>query len=309
MTDGSLPRQERVSDGAMPARAALRRGAATQSRGARSVRRLLLVYTFATILAIICLLPVAWMVKTSFESAEFVRSGHIQFWPLKPTLQNYRDVLNNPNAAVFRSMLNSVIVASAATAISLAVTSAAGYALSRFDFRGKMVVGTYFLLFYMIPKTLLLIGMFVMLARLHLINQLAGLVIAYAALGIPLAAWWLKGFFDSIPVEIEEQALTDGCTRLGALRRVIAPLARPGIAAVGAYLFIDSWNEYMMALTVIQTADRRLLPVQIVNFIGIGHVEWGQVMAFSVLVAMPAVILFAFAQRQMVRGLMSGFSS
>jgi ABC-type glycerol-3-phosphate transport system permease component len=308
MADRALPGSERFYR-TMLARPARRRDAAIRRRRAGAVRRLFLIYTCVTILAIICLLPVLWMVKTSFESQGFVRSGHIQLWPLKPTLQNYRDVLNNPNAAVFRSMLNSIIVASAATVVSLAVTAAAGYALSRFDFRGKLVVGAYFLLFYMIPKTLLLIGMFVMLARLHLINQLMGLVVAYAALGIPLAAWWLKGFFDSIPVEIEEQALTDGCSRLGALRRVIAPLARPGIAAVGAYLFIDSWNEYMMALTVIQTADRRLLPVQIVNFIGIGHVEWGQVMAFSVIVAMPAVILFAFAQRQMVRGLMSGFSN
>jgi multiple sugar transport system permease protein len=125
---------------------------------------------------------------------------------------------------------------------------------------------------------------------------------------VPLATWWLKGFFDSIPVEIEEQAMIDGSTRLGALRQVILPLAAPGVAAVAIFLFVDAWNEYMIALTVINSAELRTLPVQITNFIGLGRVEWGPVMAFSLIVATPAVILFAVAQRHMVSGLMSGFS-
>lgn len=285
------------------------RAGAASRRMARMRRgvRFLLLYVIAGVIALISVIPILWMVKTSFETPEFIRSAQIQFWPIAPTLQNYRDVLENPRAMVLRSMANSVFVASLATTLNLVVTIAAGYCLSRFEFRGKLIFAMYLLLFYMIPRTLLLIGLFVMLARLHLLNNLFGLIIVYAAVGIPLATWWLKGFFDAIPVEIEEQAMIDGATRLGALRQVILPLAVPGVAAVGIFLFVDAWNEYMIALTVINSPELRPLPVQITNFLGMGRVEWGPVMAFSLIVATPAVILFAVAQRHMVSGLMSGF--
>jgi ABC-type glycerol-3-phosphate transport system permease component len=290
--------------------AAWERTAAAPLRAAhiRRMLRLLILYVLAGVIAAICIVPILWMVKTSFETPEFIRSARIQFWPIQPTLENYRDVLGNPNAMIARSMANSVLVSALATLLNLTVTIAAGYCLSRFDFRGKLIFAMYLLLFYMIPRTLLLIGLFVMLARLHLLNSLFGLIIVYAAVGIPLATWWLKGFFDAIPVEIEEQAMIDGSTRLGALRTVILPLAAPGVAAVAIFLFVDAWNEYMIALTVISTAELRTLPIQITNFIGLGRVEWGPVMAFSLIVATPAVILFAVAQRHMVSGLMAGFS-
>jgi len=249
-----------------------------------------------------------WMIKSSFETAESMRSAQIQFWPLQPTLDNYRSVLSNPNARIGRSTLNSIIVATCATLLNLAITATAGYALSRFNFRGKVIFGMYLLLFYMIPHTLILIGMFMMLARLHLLNNWMGLILTYAVGGIPLAIWWLKGYFDSIPVEIEEGAMVDGCSRLQALRKVIMPLAVPGIVTVGIFLFVDSWNEFMMALTIIQSPQLQVLPVQIVNFMGFQRVEWGPVMAFSVIVAIPAIILFAVAQRGIVSGLMSGFT-
>lgn len=274
----------------------------------RRMVRLLILYLLAGSVSLICLLPVVWMVKTSFETPQFMRSAQIQFWPIQPTLENYVSVLNNPNAMLGRSTVNSLIVASLATLLNLTVTAAAGYALSRFSFRGKLIFGMYLLTFYMIPRTLLLIGLFGMLARLGLINNLMGLVIVYAAVGIPLATWWLKAYFDSIPVEIEEQSRIDGCNRVGVLRWIVVPLALPGVAAVGIFQFIDAWNEYVMALTIIQSPQLRLLPVQIVNFMGLERIEWGPVMAFSVLVAIPAVILFAIVQRNIISGLMSGFT-
>jgi ABC-type glycerol-3-phosphate transport system permease component len=270
--------------------------------------RLAILYLLSGLVALICLFPILWMIKSSFETAESMRSSQIQFWPLQPTLDNYRSVLSNPNARIGRSTLNSIIVASCATLLNLMITSTAGYALSRFNFRGKVIFGMYLLLFYMIPHTLMLIGMFLMLAKLHLINNWMGLILTYAVGGIPLAIWWLKGYFDTIPVEIEEEAMVDGCSRLQALRKVIMPLAIPGLATVGIFLFVDSWNEFMMALTIIQSPQLQVLPVQIVNFMGFQRVEWGPVMAFSVIVAIPAIILFAIAQRGIVSGLMSGFT-
>jgi len=274
----------------------------------RKATRLLIIYALSFLIVATTMIPVLWMIKTSFETPEFMHSLQIQFWPIKFTWQNYLDVLQNPHALIFNSAYNSIFVAFFATVLNLALTATAGYALSRFEFRGKALFGLYLLLFYMIPRTLLLIGLFVMLAKLHLINQHMGLIITYAALGVPLAVWWLKGYFDSIPVEIEEQAMIDGCSRLGALRRVIVPLALPGVAAVGIIQFVDCWNEFQLALTIIQTNTLQLLPVRIINFMGFQRTDWGPTMAFSVLVALPAIILFGIAQRNMISGLMSGFS-
>jgi ABC-type glycerol-3-phosphate transport system permease component len=270
--------------------------------------RLVLLYFLAGLVALICLIPIIWMAKTSFETTQFMRSSQIQFWPIKPTLANYLNVLNNPNAAIGRSMLNSLIVSTLATLLNLAITATAAYAMSRFKFRGKIIFAMYLLVFYMIPGTLVLIGMFVMLARLHLVNNWIGLILIYAVGGIPLSTWWLKGYFDSIPIEIEESAMVDGCNRLDALWKVVLPLAVPGVVAVGIFQFVGSWNEFMMALTIIQNPKLQLLPVQIVNFMGAQRIEWGPVMAFSVIVAIPAVILFAVAQRGIVNGMMSGFT-
>jgi ABC-type glycerol-3-phosphate transport system permease component len=270
--------------------------------------RLFILYILAFLVALISLVPIIWMVKTSFETAQYMRSSQIQFWPIQPTLNNYWSVITNPNAMIGRSMLNSFIVASLATLLNLVITATAGYSMSRFKFKGKTIFASYLLIFYMIPHTLLLIGMFVMLARLGLVNNWMGLILTYAVGGIPLSTWWLKGYFDSIPFEIEEQAMIDGCSRLEALWRVIIPLATPGVVTVGIFQFVECWNEFMMALTIIQSPKLQLLPVQIVNFMGSQRVEWGPVMAFSVIVAIPAVILFAIAQRGIVSGMMSGFT-
>ena len=276
----------------------------TMKRGSR----LLVLYILAILVALISLVPIIWMVKTSFETTKFMRSSQIQFWPIQPTLNNYLSVLTNPNAMIGRSMLNSFIVASLATVLNLMITATAGYSMSRFKFKGKTIFASYLLIFYMIPHTLLLIGMFVMLARLGLVNNWTGLILTYAVGGIPLSTWWLKGYFDSIPIEIEEEAMIDGCNRLEALWRVIIPLAVPGVVTVGIFQFVECWNEFMMALTIIQSPKLQLLPVQIINFMGAQRVEWGPVMAFSVIVAIPAVILFAIAQRGIVSGMMSGFT-
>lgn len=278
------------------------------SRQLRKTFRSLLLYSLAGLIALICLIPILWMAKTSFETPQFIRSVQVQFWPIKFTLENYRDVLTNPHAMILRAMLNSVVVALIATLLNLVITVSAGYAMSRFEFKGKLIFGIYLLMVYMIPRTLMLIGMFVMLAKLGLINKLMGLVIVYAATGITLSIWWLKGYFDSIPRELEEQAMIDGCSRVSTLRWIIMPLSMPAIVAVGLFQFVDCWNEFMLALTIIQSPQLRMLPVQIVFFMGIQRVEWGPVMAFSMIVAIPAVILFSFAQRNMVSGLMAGFS-
>jgi len=247
-------------------------------------------------------------VKTSFESPQFIRNPRIQWVPLDFTLDNYDSVISNPRAAIKRSFLNSVLVSTTSTAFSLVMTTLAGYAMSRYVFRGKFVFSMYLILINMIPGTLILVSMFILLIRVRLVNSYWGLIAFYAARGIPLATWMLKGYFDSIPVVLEEQALLDGANRVQAIRHIILPLAMPGIAAVGLFIFMGNWNEFMAALTILQNPELRTLPVQIINFMGFQRIEWGPIMAYSVIVGLPMAVVFLIVQSRMVSGLTAGFS-
>mgnify|MGYP005845526501 CR=1 FL=1 len=207
-----------------------------------------------------------------------------------------------------RSFVNSVLVATTATVFAIVMTTLAGYAMSRYRFRGKFLFSMYLILINMIPETLILVSMFILLIRVRLVNSYWGLIAFYAAGGIPLATWMLKGYFDSIPIDLEEQAMIDGASRVGAIRHIILPLALPGIAAVGLFIFMGNWNEFMAALTILQNPELRTLPVQIVNFMGFQRVEWGPVMAYSVIVGLPVALVFMFVQTRIVGGLTAGFT-
>ncbi len=277
-------------------------------RRLRQALRLGITYVLLGIIVLFCVFPVLWIVKTSFESPQFIRNPQIQWVPLQFTLDNYDEVLTNPRAMIGRSFVNSVLVATTATVFAVAMTTLAGYAMSRYRFRGKFLFSMYLILINMIPETLILVSMFILLIRVRLVNSYWGLIAFYAAGGIPLATWMLKGYFDSIPIDLEEQAMIDGASRVGAIRHIILPLALPGIAAVGLFIFMGNWNEFMAALTILQNPELRTLPVQIVNFMGFQRVEWGPVMAYSVIVGLPVAFVFMFVQTRIVGGLTAGFT-
>ncbi len=265
-------------------------------------------YVLITLITIFCIFPIAWIIKTSFETPQFIRNPQIQWIPIKFTLGNYLSVLSNPNAMLGRSFINSLIISLSSTFISLVITTMAGYALSRWSFRGKNAINIYLLMVNMVPGTLVLISMFIILNRVGLVNTRLGLILFYVSTGLTLATWMLKGYFDSIPVDIEEQAMVDGADRMTVIRKIIMPLALPGIFSTGAYLFLNNWNEYMAASTILQKTELRTLSVQIVNFMGFQRIEWGPIMAYSVIVMIPSTIMFIIAQKQMVAGLTAGFS-
>jgi ABC-type glycerol-3-phosphate transport system permease component len=277
---------------------------------ARVSRGLRMAFFYALLIPIIlfCVAPIFWILKTAFETSQFMFSQQIHWIPVQATLKNFTAVIGNPRAMIGRSFLNSFVVASVSTIFTTIITVLAGYALSRFNFRGKKFFAIYLLMINMVPATLILISMFISLIKIGLVNTHLGLIIYYTAIGLPLAVWMLKSYFDTIPLDLEEQAMVDGATRLEAIRYVILPLALPGIVAVTVYVFLGHWNEFMAAITFIQTQALRTLPAQIINFVGIEHIDWGPVMAYSVLVSLPPVILFIFAQKQFVGGLTSGFT-
>jgi ABC-type glycerol-3-phosphate transport system permease component len=293
---------------AMVPRAHLARGRAYYQRRVFGVLRMLMAYALLIAITLFCVFPLVWILKTSLESPQYIRNPQIQWVPIQFTWDNYREVLTNPRAMIGRSFLNSLFVAGVSTAFSVIMTTLAGYALSRFRFRGKFIFSVYLMLINMIPGTLILISMFILLIKLRLVNSHWGLIVFYASIGIPLATWMLKGYFDSIPVDLEEQAMIDGATRLQAIRHIIAPLALPGIAAVSMFIFMSHWNEFMAALTILQRQELRTLPVQIINFMGFQRVEWGPVMAYSIIVGLPVGLLFMLVQRQLVGGLTAGFT-
>lgn len=285
-----------------------KRGKAYHQRRLFGAVRMLFSYSALIVIALFCVFPLGWIIKTSFETPQYIRNPQIQWVPIQFTLDNYREVLTNPRAMIGRAFMNSLFVAGVSTGFSIIITTLAGYAMSRFRFRGKFLFSVYLLLINMIPGTLILISMFILLIKLHLVNSYWGLIAFYSSIGLPLATWMLKGYFDSIPIDLEEQAMIDGATRLEAIRRIIAPLALPGIASVFIFLFMGHWNEFMAALTILQKQELRTLPVQIINFMGFQRVEWGPVMAYSIIVGLPVAILFALAQRRLVGGLTAGFT-
>jgi ABC-type glycerol-3-phosphate transport system permease component len=270
--------------------------------------RMAVSYMLLIAITLFCIIPIAWVIKTAFETPQFLRNPQIQWTPIKPTLENFQVVIGNPRAMIGRSYLNSFIVASVSTLFTTIITILAGYSLSRFNFRGKGLFAIYLLIVNMVPSTLILISMFVFLVKIKLVNSHPGLILYYTAIGLPLAVWMLKSYFDTIPIDLEEQAMIDGATRLQAIRYVILPLALPGIVSVTIYVFMSHWNEFMAALTIVQKPDLRTLPVQIINFMGFERIDWGPVMAYSVIVSLPAMILFMFAQRKLVGGLTAGFT-
>lgn len=262
--------------------------------------------TYGAILVMVVLVgfPFYWMVVTSLKGPTEIFAPVPRFWPESPTLQNYRHVLT---ATPFpRYLMNSLVVSTATMAISVLIAVHAGYALSRFRFRGHRVIQISILLAQMFPPVLLIIPLFNMMKSLHLVNTYPSLVITYCAVALPFSIWMLKGYFDSIPVQLEEAALVDGCTRLQALFRVVIPAATPGIAATALFAFIIAWQEYLFALTLTKSATMRTLTVGISMFLGFREVLWGQLMAAAVMVTLPVVVFFMYLQKYLVHGLTMG---
>jgi multiple sugar transport system permease protein len=203
-------------------------------------------------------------------------------------------------------LLNSVIVSFCAVAATLVASILSGYGISRFRFRGSTLFGVLLLATQMLPQALIVVPVYIIFRGLHLLNSLFGLVVINLAINVPVATWILKGYFDTVPREIEEAALIDGCTRLQALRRVVLPTALPAVIAVGVIVLIEAWNEYLFATTLITSQRRWVTSVGLASFIGMFTVPIEQVMAGALLFTLPVLVLYFTFQRYIVSGLTGG---
>lgn len=253
--------------------------------------------------AIVILFPIYWMVITSLKlPREIYRTPSL--WPSVFTLDNYRVLLTEKNFLL--PIRNSFMVASTVTLISIVIASLAAYALVRFPFRFRGLVGKLILFAYLTPTSLLFIPLSILMARLQMGNTLTGLVLVYLTFSLPLATWLLQSYFRAVPRELEDQAMIDGMSRLGALIRVVLPLSAPGIAAVAIFTFTGAWNEMLLALVLVSSESLRTAPLALNYLITSDVLPWGPLMAGAVLTSVPLMILYFVAQRFMVNGLAEG---
>jgi multiple sugar transport system permease protein len=260
-------------------------------------------------LAILCyvafaLFPLFWLLKVSVTPNDLLYSEGIRLWPSRTSFEHFRFVLTHSSFPLF--FRNSMIVACSTAAIVTLLASLSGYALSRFNFRGKYLLVALMLLTQMFPLVMLVAPIFKMLSPLGLTNSLAGLVVVYTAFNIPFATFLMQSFFDGIPKELEEAAKIDGATQFMAFRQIVLPLTLPGIAATLGFVFTAAWSELLFALMLISGNNAATFPVGLLTFVSKFSVDFGQMMAAGVLALIPACLFFLFIQRYLVQGLTAG---
>jgi multiple sugar transport system permease protein len=250
------------------------------------------------------LLPIFWTVKISVTPIDLLYSEGIRLWPSRMTLANYDSVMRASDFP--RYFLNSLIVSLATAIIVTVVASAAGYALSRFRFRGKTMVSFFLLMTQTFPLVMVIPPIYRIMGSLGLTDNLYGLIVIYTAFNIAFATFLMQSFFDGVPRDLEEAAMIDGCTRLVALRRIVLPLTMPGMGATLAFVFTAAWSELLFALMLINSESQKTFSVGLLTFVGKFAVDWGQMMAASVLALVPVCVFFVFLQRYLVTGLTAG---
>jgi multiple sugar transport system permease protein len=250
------------------------------------------------------LFPIFWLVKIAVTPGELLYTEGVSFWPSRTTLENFESVILKTNFMQY--FANSMIVSLSSAAIVTLIAAASGYALSRFRFRGKSVIVFTMLLTQMFPLLILIAPIYSVVSKLGLLNSLVSLIIVYTAFNIPFATFLMQSFFDGIPKDLEEAGMMDGCTRFQALRKIIFPLTLPGLAATLGFVFTAAWSELLFALMLISKNDAMTFPVGLLNFISKFSVDWGQMMAASVLALVPSCLFFVFIQRFLVQGLTAG---
>lgn len=249
------------------------------------------------------LLPWAWMVLSSLRPpAELTRSP-IRLLPDTLTLANHIELLGRTSFA--ENLRDSLVVAAGAVALGLLLSLPAAYAFSRFRFRGRRPLMVSFLAINMFPVVMLILPLFVLLRQMGLLDTYLALIAGHATFTLPFAIWLMTSYVDAIPPELDQAAAIDGATRWQTMRLVVLPLAVPGLVAVGIYLFIASWNEYLFALMLAGT-NIRTVTVALQSFIGENQVQWGLLMAGGTLVGLPATLLFLLIQGRLVGGLTGG---
>jgi len=267
------------------------------------VRRAFL-YAALGAVTLVTIYPILVVIGVSLRPAGALYSTSLSLIPDGASLDAYRVVL--VEKPFWRWMRNSAIVSLSVTAVGVALASTAGYAFSRFRFRGRGIGMTVFLATQMFPATMLLLPLYVLMRYLHLTDSLPGLAVAYSATALPFCVWTMKGYFDSIPVALEEAALVDGAGRVGTFVRIILPLSAPALAITALFSFMAGWSEFIVARVVLQSQELYTLPLGLEGLSGAFQTEWANYSAGAILVSLPVVAVFLLMNRFLVSGLTVG---
>lgn len=279
--------------------------AAQRSPGAgRSRRGRIGANALGLVVFVIMAFPVYWLLISAIKPGRALFARTPQFIPTDPTLSNFSRAMNRDY--FWDSVLNSVLVGLGAVVASMVIGFFAAVAIARFRFYGRKAFVVMIIAAQMLPLNALVIPLFLLLGRAGLQNSLTGLTITYLALTLPLTVWLLRGFVAGIPAELEEAAMVDGCTRVGAFFRVILPLVAPGLVATSVFTFIQAWNEFLLANVLLTEPQRRTVSIWLYGFITNQGIDYAGLMAGSVLVALPVVVFFLILNRRIASGLVAG---
>jgi N,N'-diacetylchitobiose transport system permease protein len=259
----------------------------------------------ALVLCAVMVFPVFWMLSTAFKPDDEINGETPTWFSLSPTLQHFRDAMNRPY--FWDTVQNSLIVVCVTVVASIVLAFLAAVALAKYRFTGRKVFLVLMIGILMLPAAGLVIPLYVVLARYHLTNTLTGVILTYMTFVLPFAVWTLRGFVLGIPKELEEAAMVDGSSRLGAFVRILLPLVAPGLVATSVFVFITTWNEYIFASVLLSDQSNQTVTVWLSYFYGTSrNTDWGGLMAASTLTAIPVVVFFLLVQRRIMFGLTAG---
>lgn len=278
------------------------------SRRAQHIISRGLFYLLIVIILVYLMFPFYWALRSSITPTAELFTTPVTYWPSEPTLGKYRNVFSNTD--FLRALLNSTLVAGAVTIIALTIGAFASYALGRFSFRGRAPVLYIVLAMTMFPQIAVLGSLYTMITAFGLFNRLPALIFTYMIFTLPFTVWVLTTFFQAMPRELEEAAYVDGATPFQTFYKVLLPLAAPGLVTTGLLAFIAAWNEFLYALSFTQTPDKRTVTLAIFYFspqTGAGfEIPWGEMMAATIVVTVPLIVLTLIFQRRILAGLTAG---
>ncbi|MEU2432059.1 MULTISPECIES: carbohydrate ABC transporter permease [unclassified Streptomyces] len=270
-----------------------------ESRAGKTAR-----IAFLTLWLIFTVFPLYWIAITSFKPAGAIFTFPLAYWPEDFSLENYAGLFDKSQFGVY--LTNSLIVATVAGTVATFVSMLSAYVLARFEFRSKTALLMAALVTQMIPAFIALGPLYLLMTDLQLVDNRFGLILVYIAVCIPFCTVMLRGFFENIPDTLEEAAMIDGCSRFGALFRVLLPVMRPGIIAAFIFNFVNCWNELFLSVTLMNSDDNKTVPTALNGFISSFNIDWGSMSAAAVLTILPTMVLFAIASRHIVQGLTAG---
>jgi len=260
-------------------------------------------YSLLAVFVIMVAVPLFWMVTTAIKTNKELYED-FSYFPQRPTLENFVRVIVREK--LLTNIRNSFSVAMVTTLITVIVSSLAAFSIVRYRYPGREWIGRIILFKYLLPSAMLFVPLYVIVTALGLGNTQQGLILTYLTFTIPFCTWMLMGYFRGMPVELEEQAMVDGCTKIGAMLRVLLPLSAPGLVASAIFSFTLAWNEFLLALVITMDQSTMTVPIKLSMMVAGDQYIWGQLMAGAVLASIPVGILYFIGQRFVVQGLAAG---